>query len=53
MSGEASESTTVKNAIIELVRAIKGDTENILAAVLKIETTAKNVEGKSTGIPTL
>ena len=40
-------------AIIELVRAIKGDTENILAAVLKIETTAKNVEGKSTGIPTL
>jgi prophage DNA circulation protein len=41
------------DAIIALVRAIKGDTENILATVLKIETTAKNVEGKSTSFPTL
>jgi prophage DNA circulation protein len=41
------------DAVIELVRAIKGDTENILATVLKIETTAHNIEGKSGSIPAL
>jgi methyl-accepting chemotaxis protein len=41
------------DAIIELVRAIKGDTENILATVMRIETTARNIEGKSASIPTL
>jgi prophage DNA circulation protein len=41
------------DAIIALVRAIKGDTENILATVVKIETSARNIEGKSTSFPTL
>jgi prophage DNA circulation protein len=41
------------DAIINLVRAIKGDTENILATVVKIETSARNIEGKSTSFPAL
>jgi prophage DNA circulation protein len=41
------------DAIIDLVRAIKGDTANILASVVNIETSAKNIESKADQIPHL
>ncbi len=34
------------DAVIALVQSIKADTANILASVLKIEASAKSIEGK-------